>query len=221
MTLTCDQPAVETPIPERTVTPGGGARAKRLLDVAVSALALGAVWPLLLVIAVAIRLDSPGPVLFRQERVGLKGQVFHIHKFRSMMVVHDGALVSAAGDSRVTRVGRVLRKSKFDELPQLLDVLAGDMSLVGPRPEVPRYAELWPASMRQTILSVRPGITDPVSIELRNEAEELAAATDPHQYYVDSLLPWKAIRYVDYVQTRSFAGDLAIICRTVLAVARG
>jgi len=177
-------------------------------------------WPLLVALALAVRLDSKGPVLFRQERVGLHGRTFRIRKFRSMKLGVGGALVSATGDNRVTRVGRFLRKSKLDELPQILDVFVGHMSLVGPRPEVPTYADLWPADVRRVILSVRPGITDPASIAMRNEAEELAAVDDPSTHYVESLLPRKAAMYVDYVNSRSFAGDLVLLAQTVATVIR-
>lgn len=194
--------------------------AKRLFDVVVAALVLVVTSPLLLLIAAAVRLSGRGPVVFRQDRVGLGGGVFRMHKFRSMRVGQEGPLVSAAGDARVTRVGRVLRKSKFDELPQLLDVLAGHMSVVGPRPEVPRYVEQWSAAARDVILSVRPGITDPASVELRDEDVLLATADDPERYYVDVLLPRKTALYVRYVESQSLGGDLRILVRTVRAVLR-
>ncbi|NMM34900.1 MAG: sugar transferase [Phycicoccus sp.] len=195
--------------------------AKRGFDLIVSGLVLLVAWPRFLVLAAAVRIDSKGPALFRQERVGLHGEVFRIHKFRSMKVDHHGGLVSTSGDSRVTRMGRFLRKSKLDELPQVLDVFIGRMSLVGPRPEVPKYVDMWPTDRRQVILSVRPGITDPASIALRNEADELAAAEDPERHYVESLLPRKTAMYVDYVNNRSFSGDLAVIARTLATVIRG
>ena len=194
--------------------------AKRGFDLVASGLMLVVTWPLLVALAVAVRVDSGGPALFRQERVGLHGETFRIHKFRSMSVDHGGVLVSATGDSRVTRVGRFLRKSKLDELPQILDVFVGHMSLVGPRPEVQKYVDMWPAGPRQIILSVRPGVTDPASIVLRNEADELAAAADPERHYIESLLSRKMAMYVDYVNNRSFAGDLAIIGRTLITVIR-
>lgn len=191
---------------------------KRLLDVTLAALLLAAFSPLTAASAVAIKIDSPGPVFFRQERVGLAGRPFHIHKFRSMRVVHDGRLVSSTGDTRVTRVGRLLRRTKLDELPQLIDVLQGNMSLVGPRPEVPTYVSLWPAERKEVILSVRPGITDPASIALRNEADELASVPDPEAYYIQVLLPRKTAIYFDYVTRRSLLGDVMILLRTALAV---
>ena len=194
--------------------------AKRAFDLFVSGLMLLVTWPLLMLLAWAVRIDSRGPALFRQERVGLGGETFRIHKFRSMKVDQTGGLVSMTGDSRVTRMGRVLRKSKLDELPQILDVLLGHMSLVGPRPEVPKYVEMWPVGTRQVILSVRPGITDPASVELRNEADELATAEDPERHYIESLLPRKTAMYVDYVNNRCFSGDLAVIRRTLATVIR-
>lgn len=200
------------------VTQVGFPDLKRGFDLVVSGLLLLVTSPLFLALAVVVRVDSRGPAFYRQERVGLGGQTFRIHKFRSMRVGHGGALVSETEDRRVTRVGRFLRKSKLDELPQILDVLVGHMSLVGPRPEVSKYVDMWPAAARQVILSVRPGMTDPASIAFRNEADELAAAGDPERHYVESLLPRKVAMYVDYVNRQSFTGDLALIARTVTAV---
>lgn len=195
--------------------------AKRAFDVASSAIGLVVLSPVFLGVAAAIKLTDGGPVFFRQERVGMGGQVFRIHKFRSMRVANEGALVTSANDSRITRVGAFLRRSKLDELPQLIDVLVGDMSVVGPRPEVPRYVELWGEEARREILSVRPGITDPAAIAFRNEQDELAAADDPERHYVEVILPKKVAMYRDYVQHRSFAGDLAVIARTFAAIVRG
>ena len=189
--------------------------AKRALDLALAAAGLVVTEPGLGLIALLVRRSSAGPVIFRQERVGRYGRPFRIHKFRTLRVDADGPMVTASGDGRVTRVGAVLRRTKLDELPQLWDVLRGEMSLVGPRPEVPTYAALWPAAERETILSVRPGITDPVSLMFRDEAEDLALAADPDQHYRTTLLPRKARLYAEYVQTRSLAGDLAILFRTV------
>lgn len=195
--------------------------AKRAFDLVVAGSGLVLSAPVLAVIAVAVAVESPGGVLFRQERVGLGGRTFRIHKFRTMRAVHSGSLVSATGDARVTRVGRLLRASKLDELPQLIDVVAGDMSLVGPRPEVPVYVAQWPAELRPLILSVRPGITDPGSIVFRHEADELAAAEDPERHYVESILPRKAQLYAAYVRERTFVGDLRILVETVRAVVSG
>ncbi|MEU5724515.1 sugar transferase [Micromonospora sp. NPDC047738] len=190
---------------------------KRLFDVVVAAAALILCAPVLAVIALAIRLDDGGPVLFRQERAGRAGRSFHIRKFRTMRA-GPGAAVTADTDARITRVGRLLRASKLDELPQLFDVLIGHMSLVGPRPEVRRYVDCWPPLARWRILSVRPGITDPASITYRNESTELARAPQPEEYYVSVVLPRKVEMYVRYVETRSFLGDLLILARTVQAV---
>jgi lipopolysaccharide/colanic/teichoic acid biosynthesis glycosyltransferase len=159
-------------------------------------------------------------VIFRQERVGRHGRPLQIHKFRTLRVEAAGPLVTPTGDCRVTPVGAVLRRTKIDELPQLWDVLRGKMSLVGPRPEVPTYAALWTAAEREIILSMRPGITDPVSLAFRNEADELALAADPDRHYRTALLPRKTQLYTKYVQTRSLAGDLVILLRTVQAVVR-
>ena len=189
--------------------------AKRALDLALAGIGLVVTAPALGLIALLVRKSSAGPVIFRQERVGRYGRPFRIHKFRTLRVDAGGPLVTASGDWRVTPIGRVLRRTKLDELPQLWDVLRGEMSLVGPRPEVPTYAALWPPAERETILSVRPGITDPVSLMFRNEAEELALAADPDQHYRTALLPHKAQLYAEYVQTRSLAGDAAILLRTV------
>ncbi|HEV7210066.1 MAG TPA: sugar transferase [Mycobacteriales bacterium] len=198
--------------------PAKGLRLKRAFDVTVAALVLLVTWPILLVIAVWVRLDSRGPALFRQERVGLNGAIFRIHKFRSLQVDASGPRVSAMGDRRVTRVGAILRKSKLDEIPQFLDVLLGHMSLVGPRPELPHFVAMWPERDRDLILSVRPGITDPASIAFRDEADVLAASDDPERHYASVLLPRKTAMYVDYVQSRSFAADLRILLQTVRVV---
>ncbi len=193
---------------------------KRAFDVVVAAVGLVVLSPALAVISVAVVLDGRRPVLFRQERVGRHGKIFRIHKFRTMAPGQNGLLVSTSDDVRVTRVGRILRQYKLDELPQLVDVLRGDMSLVGPRPEVPRYVDLWPANERDVILSVRPGITDPASIAFRHEGKLLAAEADPHVAYVSQILPRKTAIYVDYVRNRSFVEDLRIIGRTVVSVTR-
>ena len=194
---------------------------KRAFDVTVAGLVLLLLWPVMVVIALLIRATSPGPAFFRQERVGLHGELFRIHKFRTLRTGPAGTMISPTGDPRITRVGAVLRRTKLDELPQLLDVLAGTMSLVGPRPEVPAYAALWPAEYRDVILSVRPGITDPASVAFRDEPERLAAVADPEAYYVSVLLPEKARMYAEYVRGQSFLGDLVVLGRTARAVAVG
>lgn len=190
----------------------------RLRDVVVAALGLVLCSPICALAAVAVRLDSPGPVFFRQVRVGRDGQLFRIHKLRTMRVSPEGLAVSTACDPRITRVGRLLRLSKLDELPQLLDVLRGDMAIVGPRPEVPAYVAHWPSDLRPVILSVRPGLTDPASIAFRHEADLLAGSSDPERTYLDEVLPVKAAAYAHYVRERSFRRDLGIILSTVIAV---
>lgn len=194
---------------------------KRAMDLVVSAGVLTISSPALLAIAVAVKTTSPGPAIFTQQRVGLGGATFDIHKFRTMRVDHDGLAVSGTGDPRVTSVGRILRKTKLDELPQCYDVLRGKMSLVGPRPEVPHYVALWPGPLRPLILSVRPGITDPASIIYRNEADELAQSEDSEKHYVNVILPRKAQAYAEYVRKRSLWGDLKILGQTVRAVVFG
>ena len=197
------------------------AAAKRALDLVLTLAALPLALPLMAAVALWVRLDSPGPALFRQERVGRGGRLFRIHKFRTMHV-HDGTgpQVTAAGDARITRAGRWLRRTKLDELPQLIDVLKGDMSLVGPRPEVPHYMALYPAEARAQILSVRPGITDRAAIEFRDEERILAGAADPAAAYVAHIMPVKQRYYLAYVARHSVAGDLRILWDTLKALLR-
>lgn len=195
---------------------------KRLFDIVSSAVSLLLLSPLFLLIAFWVRLDSPGPVYFRQIRVGLNGREFRIHKFRTMRV--DAACtrlqVTVGNDARITRAGAFLRRYKLDELPQLLDVLAGDMSIVGPRPEVPRYIAAYPPAIRSKVLSVRPGITDWASVEFRSESSLLADALDPERVYIEEVLPIKQGYYLRYVDEHSFFGDLRIIFATVIAILR-
>ena len=189
-------------------------RLKRLFDVAAAAAGLLLLSPLLLAIAAWIRLDSPGPVFFRQERIGQHGRPFHIYKFRSMRQDSTGPQITVGNDARITRSGRWLRAYKLDELPQLINVLLGDMSLVGPRPEVPHYVALYPANVRDEVLSVRPGITDLASVQYRNESTLLAASNDPQATYVQDILPAKLALCQQYVQERSFWLDLKILAMT-------
>lgn len=176
--------------------------------------------PLAALIAAAVVIDSGLPVLFHQERVGRGGRRFRIHKFRSMRSDVEGPEVTSDGDLRITRVGRWLRAAKLDELPQLFNVVRGEMSLVGPRPEVPHYVQLWPVDLRAEILSVRPGVTDPMTVELRDESVTLAQSADPEWTYVEELLPRKARAYADYVRTRTLRTDTAVLARTIMAVFR-
>jgi len=197
--------------------------AKRALDILAATVGLVLLSPLMLAIAVVVRCNSPGPALFRQVRVTRGGRHFEMYKFRSMrhLPAGDGAQITAAGDKRITSAGRFLRRTKLDELPQLFNVLKGDMSLVGPRPEVPRYVAMYPERLRAVILSVRPGITDEASIAFRDESALLADAPDPERKYVDEILPAKLELYARYVHERSFFGDLRIIGRTLLRLVRG
>lgn len=190
----------------------------RVRDVVCASLGLLVLLPLFLLTALAIRLDSPGPVFFRQVRVGRSGRPFRIHKFRTMRVDEIGPSVSTSVDPRITRVGRFLRATKLDELPQLIDVLRGVMSLVGPRPEVPEYVALWPSHLRDDILLVRPGITDPATLQLRSEADILAQAPDPERTYIEEFLPMKAQAYADYVRSRSLMADFLVVFGTLVAV---
>lgn len=196
---------------------------KRAFDLAAATIGLVLLAPLMAVIAVLIKRDSHGPVIFKQERVGLGGKLFTLLKFRTMRIGPGdaGPLVTSASDPRITRLGARLRSSKLDELPQLVNVVRGDMSFVGPRPEVPKYVAMWPESERRVILSVRPGITDPATIELRREEHLLAQQSDPASYYEDVLLRKKTIAYVDYAQTRDFVIDLRLMIRTLSLLVRG
>lgn len=194
---------------------------KRVFDLVAASLGLVALAPLLVLIAAWVRLDSPGPVFYRQQRVGRGGVLFDILKFRTMFVrPSDGRQLTVGLDPRVTRAGRFLRHYKLDELPQLLNVVQGTMSLVGPRPEVPRYVACYPPQVRALVLSVAPGITDWASILYKEESVILGRAADPEQAYVETILPAKLDYYVRYVRERNFWVDLQIICRTLAALAR-
>ena len=190
---------------------------KRLFDVVVAAVLLLLLAPILLAIAVSIRVTSRGPVIFRQERVGRGGRTFAIYKFRSMVAnaASIGSPLTIGEDPRITRVGRFLRRTKLDELPQLANVIAGDMSLVGPRPEIAKFVALYPRGARERVLSVRPGVTDEAAIELIDEAQLLASSTDPEWAYVHEILPRKLEVYERYVATHTLWLDLKILGRTL------
>jgi lipopolysaccharide/colanic/teichoic acid biosynthesis glycosyltransferase len=194
--------------------------AKRVFDFTVALLGLIALLPVFALVAILVKLDSPGPVFFRQERVGRGFRPFFILKFRTMVedAAQRGKLITAGADPRITRVGNVLRRTKVDELPQLINVLKGDMSLVGPRPEVPRYVEMFRGDYEE-ILKVRPGITDLASIQYRDEAAVLAAAKDPEHEYITRVLPEKIQLAKQYIPRASFVFDLELILRTLLRVA--
>ena len=188
---------------------------KRIFDIVASGLGFVVLSPLFLILAIWIKLDSKGPVFYRQVRVGRHNKYFRIFKFRSMRVGADkGSLVTIGGhDPRVTRSGYFIRKFKFDELPQLINVFLGDMSLVGPRPEVRHYVDYWtPEQMH--VLDVRPGITDPASIKFRNENELMEKAEDPEKYYIEVIMQEKIKLYLEYVEKHSFFFDLGLIFKT-------
>lgn len=196
--------------------------AKRIFDLVFTIPGIFVLLPVFFTISIWIKLDSLGPVFFRQVRVGQHGKKFKIFKFRTMIVDAEsyGAQITIGQDQRITRSGEFLRKYKLDELPQLINVLTGDMSLVGPRPEVPRYVAEYPAAVRETVLSVPPGITDYASIEYKNENEVLGRACDPEKAYIEEVLPIKLKYYIQYVKTRNLWIDFLLIIRTFVAVAR-
>ncbi|MEM6190608.1 sugar transferase [Shewanella scandinavica] len=194
---------------------------KRLFDFLASFVGLIFFIPLFLVIGIWIKLDSKGPIFFRQVRVGLNGKNFRIHKFRTMRI--DSEVVSRltiGNDSRITSSGHFLRKSKIDELPQLIDVLCGHMSLVGPRPEVPEFIDFYPENIKNEVLSVRPGITDLASIEMMDENLILCQYDDPKKAYVDIILPIKQKYYVAYSNNHSVFGDIKIIMLTLYKIVK-
>ena len=193
---------------------------KRAFDLLGAGLALLLLAPLMVVVALWIKLDSPGPVFFRQQRVGRHGVPFLIHKFRTMRADAEGLPLTVGDDPRITRAGRFLRRTRLDELPQFIDVLQGTMSLVGPRPEVPRYVARYPPALRDRVLAVRPGLTDPASLAFIDEAALLAAAADPEREYVERILPAKLQRAAEYAETASLATDLVVLARTALALWR-
>jgi lipopolysaccharide/colanic/teichoic acid biosynthesis glycosyltransferase len=191
---------------------------KRVFDVLFSATALVLLTPLLLLIAAIVGAESRGGAFYHQERIGRHGVPFRLHKFRSMHVHREGAQVTlGTSDPRITSVGRVLRNYKLDELPQLWNVLKGDMSLVGPRPEVAKYVELYTEEMRE-VLNVRPGLTDPASIAGFDEGERLEAAANPERHYREVMLPEKVQQQLAYVRSATFGSDIRIIARTFFRI---
>ncbi len=189
---------------------------KRLFDFTTSFFGLILLSPLFLFIALWVKLDSQGPVFFRQDRVGLRGKIFEIHKFRTMKVSSESkGRLTVGKDNRITKSGRFLRKYKVDELPQLIDVILGKMSLVGPRPEVKEFIDIYSLDIRNKVLSVRPGITDMASIKMVDENEILGKYEDPKQAYIDIILPIKQKHYLDYVNNHNIWFDLKIIFLTL------
>ncbi len=198
---------------------GGRLLRKRAFDIVCAALGLLVLSPVLLVCALLVGLTSPGGVLFRQERVGKDGVPFTIYKFRSMRKDNAGLKISTSGDSRITPVGRVLRKAKLDELPQLWNVLKGDMSFVGPRPEVREYTDLYTPEQRQVLL-LRPGITGLASIRYRNENELLTASDDPNRTYIEEIMPAKLALDLEYIPRACVSYDIKLILETLVTVVR-
>lgn len=192
---------------------------KRVFDLLCSGIGLVFLFPAFLLIMLWIKLDSSGPIFFRQVRVGRFGEPFRIHKFRTMRLdAEQSGRLTVGVDSRITRSGFFLRKYKLDELPQLIDVLIGRMSLVGPRPEVQEFIDCYPPAVRDKVLSVRPGITDWASIEMVDENQLLAGYDDPRQAYIDIVLPIKQRFYLAYVEQQGFITDVRIIIATILKV---
>ena len=192
---------------------------KRLFDIVCAALGLLVLSPVLLVCALLVGLTSPGGVLFRQERIGKDGVPFTIYKFRSMRKDNAGLKISTSRDTRITPVGRVLRKTKIDELPQLWNVLKGDMSFVGPRPEVREYTDLYTPEQRQVLL-LRPGITGLASIRYRNENELLTASDDPNRTYIEEIMPAKLALDLEYIPRACVSYDIKLILETLVTVVR-
>jgi lipopolysaccharide/colanic/teichoic acid biosynthesis glycosyltransferase len=195
--------------------------AKRLLDFFASSIGLLLLTPLFALISVLIKLDSSGPIFFRQTRVGAGFKLFRIFKFRTMVIDAEklGAQVSTGDDPRITKVGSFLRKYKIDELPQLINVITGDMSLVGPRPEVPRYVEVFRKEYEE-ILTIKPGITDFASLEFKDENELLKSSENPEEKYLTEIVPTKIEYYRKYLQEKGLVTDIKLILKTLWGVMR-
>lgn len=190
--------------------------AKRIFDLVASVIGLLILLPILVVVAIWIKLDSTGPILFKQTRVGYVGRYFQIYKFRTMVVNAEviGAQITSGDDGRITKIGKVLRKYKLDELPQLINVLVGEMSLVGPRPEVPKYVKLYNEAQKK-VLQALPGITDLASLEFRNENELLLGKENVEEFYVQQIMPQKLLLNLEYIDQAGLLFDLKIIARTI------
>lgn len=210
-------PHLESALPKR----GWEAKLRRGFDTSAALIGLLVLSPLLLIAATAILVTSPGPILFRQERVGRNGVRFKILKFRTMRTDAEkyGGQLTVGDDARITPIGRHLRALKIDELPQLVNVLRGDMALVGPRPEVPRYVELYTVAQKR-VLSVRPGITDPASLTFRAESDLMATQAEPERYYIDTLMPEKLRLNLEYLNRRTLWTDIDVILQTLIAIVR-
>lgn len=191
---------------------------KRISDIVASVVVLILLSPLFLLVSVWILLDSPGGLIYKQERVGKNGQNFQLLKFRSMRTGADKeGQITIGNDARVTRSGRFIRKFKIDEFPQLINVIKGEMSVVGPRPEVPRYVKMYSDQQRK-VLDVQPGLTDLATIEFINEQEKLGESKDPESLYINHIMPAKLALNIEYIQNRSFLNDLSIIFKTIFSI---
>ena len=189
---------------------------KRFFDIFISLFGLIFLFPLLILIGILIKFDSSGPILFTQKRVGFRGSIFTIYKFRTMYHHSYSFLnLTVGNDNRITKIGFYLRKYKIDELPQLFNVLIGDMSFVGPRPEVEKYIEYYPVEIKEKVLSVKPGITDMASIEMIDESNILKRYENPEEAYIEKLLPKKQKFYIEYINNKSFFKDINIILKTL------
>lgn len=202
---------------ETVINPNRSLMAKRSLDLVASCVGLALLWPIFLAIAIAIKREDRGPVFFRQERVGQHGKPFRIWKFRTMVpdAERRGTLLTVAGDSRITRVGRYLRRTKLDELPQLINVLVGEMSLVGPRPEVPTFASKY-TKKQQIVTHIKPGITDPASIEFIDEEDALPQHQDIETFYNDFIVPSKIEINIEYAGQATLFSDIKCIILTIV-----
>lgn len=189
----------------------------RKFEICLALIGLALAAPILVIFAILITRNSQGPILFRQKRVGINGKEFTLFKLRTMAAAKTGPLITSADDCRVTFIGKILRKTKIDELPELWNVLRGDMSFVGPRPEVPEFVDL-DDPIWQRILEHRPGITDPVTLRLRNEEQLLTKVIDKERYYREVIQPYKKRGYVKFVETKTWKTDIRIIGRTIKAV---
>ena len=192
-------------------------KVNRFIECLLVSTALVVLSPILLMCAAAVWVSSPGPILFRQRRMGRNGKPFTLFKFRTMRAASAGLLVTAGNDQRITGVGRILRRSKLDELPEFYNVLRGDMSIVGPRPEVVELVDLSDPAWHR-ILTHRPGITDPVTLQFRNEESLLAGVEDARKFYLDVIQPYKLKGYMAYLDGKSFTSDAAILIRTFRVV---
>ena len=192
---------------------------KRIFDLVVSLFGLIFLLPFFIIISLCIKFETSGPIFFIQDRIGIHGKSFKIFKFRTMRIGSEKlSKLTVGDDKRITRLGKVLRNYKLDELPQLINVFFGNMSLVGPRPEVQEFIDLYSSYEKRKILSIKPGITDEASIEMINENEILNSFDDPLEAYGEKILPLKIKHYIHYVENQSFTGDLKIIIKTIYKI---